>query len=90
MITRGPRYSGEVFEQRGDEIYARDILPNLKPDDDGKYVAIDIETGLYVIDEKSLAATDRRYEMRPEAQPWVVCVGRDYVDRIPRDFYSER
>ncbi len=41
MIPRGPRYSGEVFEQRGDEIYARDVLPNLTADDDGKFVAID-------------------------------------------------
>jgi hypothetical protein len=34
-LSMRPRYSEEEFARRGDEIYDRDILPKLKPDDKG-------------------------------------------------------
>ena len=43
-----PRYSKEEFARRGDEIYERDIRPYLGPDDEGKFVVIDTETGIAV------------------------------------------
>ena len=44
------RYSKEEFARRGDEIYDREIGPHVGPDDEGKFVVIDIETGAYEID----------------------------------------
>jgi hypothetical protein len=38
------RYNKEEFARRGDAIYEQDVRPQLKPSDDGKFAAIDIET----------------------------------------------
>lgn len=77
-----PRYSKEEFARRGDEIYDRDILPKLKPEDDGKIVAIDIETGNYEIDRDVLTASDRLAARHSDAQIWLRRVGSTYVYRF--------
>jgi hypothetical protein len=75
MATPGPRYSNEEYARRGDAIYERDIKPKLKPEDHGKYVAIDIETGEYEIDADDDTVGDGILERRPDAQLWIVRVG---------------
>jgi hypothetical protein len=70
-----PRYSKEEFAQRGNKIYEHDIQPCLTADDKGKFVVIDIETGLYEIDTDEIAASDRLLVRRPEAQMWLTRVG---------------
>jgi hypothetical protein len=57
MSDLQPRYSKDEFAQRGDDIYERGIHPQLDADDDGKFVAIDIETRPYEIDPDELAAS---------------------------------
>jgi hypothetical protein len=79
MVELQPRYSKEEFARRGDEIYERDIRSRLKPEDKGKFVLIDIETGAYEIDPDELAASDRLLARYPEAQIWMVRVGYRYV-----------
>jgi hypothetical protein len=59
MAATKRRYSKEEFARRGDAIYEKDILPHLKPDDEGKFVAIDIESGAYEMDRDELAACDK-------------------------------
>jgi hypothetical protein len=80
--TLAPRYSKEEFARRGDEIYDRDILPYMKPEDDGKAVAIDIETGDYEIDKDELAACHRLRARHPDAQVWMLRVGSRYLYRF--------
>jgi hypothetical protein len=75
MSTRGPRYSKEEFARRGNGIYERDIRPHLKPEDEDKYVAIDIETGDHEIDPDDLTATERLIARNHDSQIWVVRVG---------------
>ena len=75
MVVRGPRYSMEEFARRGDEIYNRDIQPRLKPEDKGKFVDIDIETGQWEMDFDDYAVVGRLYERIPTAQPWLLRVG---------------
>ena len=77
-----PRYSKEEFARRGNEIYDRDILPKLRPEDEGKIVGIDIETGDYVITKDVLAASDHLLARRPEAQVWLRRVGSPYLYRF--------
>ncbi len=52
------RSTSEVkeFARRGEEIYERDVLPRLLPEDDWKVVAIEIETGDYEIGKDEIAA----------------------------------
>jgi hypothetical protein len=75
MATRGPRYSREEFSRRGQEIYDRVIRPSLRPDDEDKFVAIDIESESYEIDPNDYAAVDRLLKRLPDAQIWLMRVG---------------
>jgi hypothetical protein len=79
MTVRQPRYSMEEFARRGDEIYERDIRPQVEPAHEGEIVAIDIETGDWEIDPDEVAASDRLEARRPDAQIWIVRVGSRYV-----------
>jgi hypothetical protein len=89
MAIRGPRYSKEEFAERGDAIYDRVIRPQLSAEDDGKFVAIDIETGDFEIDPDDYTAVERLYASRPDAQPWLRRVGYraaySHGGRLPRD-----
>jgi len=72
----------EEFGRRGDEIYERDIVPLLGPEDQGKIAAIDVETGDYEIAGEELAAADRLLTRRPEAQIWLRRIGSRYLYRF--------
>jgi hypothetical protein len=82
MATIKRRYGKEEFARRGDAIYESVIRPNLSPDDAGKFVAIDIDTGEYDMDADELTAGDRLRARLPEAQIWVVRVGSRSVHRF--------
>ena len=82
MASTQPRYSKEEFARHGEEIYKRDIRPRLKAEDNGKFVAIDIETGAYEIEADELAACDRLRARLPDAQIWLVRVGSRFVRRF--------
>jgi len=82
MSAPHPRYSKEEFARRGDSLYEREIRPHLKTEDEGKFVAIDIETGAYEIDTDELAASDRLLASHPNAQMWLRRVGSRYVRRF--------
>lgn len=77
-----PRYTLEEFARRGDAIYREKIEPGLTSKDKGKFVAIDIETGKYAISRDSMAATKKLYASVPDAQPWMVRVGFEFVHRL--------
>ena len=59
MPVRQRRYPKEQFAQRGNAIYERDIRPQVEAGNEGKYVAIDIETGAWEMDASETAAGDR-------------------------------
>ena len=85
-----PRYSKEEFARRGDEIYEREVLPHLRPEDEGKYALIDIETGDYEIDRDEIAASDRLFSRKPDAQIWFRRVGSRYARRFGHAARRER
>jgi hypothetical protein len=76
---RQPRYSKEEFARRGDAIYEAKVRPILKKKDDGKFAAIDIETGEYEIAAKELTACDRLEARLPDAQIWLMRIGSRYL-----------
>jgi len=80
------RHSKEELARRGDVIFERDVRPNLRPTDQGRYVAIDIESGTYELADEELAACDRLWARIPGAQIWMVRVG----SRAVRSFGAGR
>ena len=77
-----PRHSKEEFARRGQEIYKRDIRPHLQPGDDGKFVAIDIETGISESDQDDYTATQRLLARHADAQIWLVRVEQPATYRM--------
>ena len=82
MRTTKPRYSKEEFARRGDVFYENEARPQLKDKDDGKFVAIDIETGQFAIDADELKACHKLRKRIPDAQIWMVRVGYRFVHRF--------
>lgn len=75
MNVRQPRYSKEEFARWGNALYEAHIRPRVEMGNQGKVVAIDIETGAFEVDDTPIVATDRLYERYPNAQPWVLRIG---------------
>ena len=66
----------EDIARLGDEIYERDIKPQVEPEHDGEFVAIDVESGCWALGEEVLDAADRLEAERPEAvNVWLHWVG---------------
>lgn len=82
MESSERRFSKEEFAERGDAIYENDVRPHLSAGDDGKFAAIDIESGAYEIDTDELEACDRLRARVPHAQIWMVRIGSRYVHRF--------
>ena len=82
MTILQPRYSKEEFARRGDEIYERDIRPIVEMGNEGKYVAIDIESGDYEMDADEIAASDRLIARKPDAQIWLIQIGAPTARRF--------
>jgi hypothetical protein len=90
MSTNTLRYSPEEFSVKGTQIYQNQILPNLDRDDDGKTVAIDIETGEFELADTTLAAAAKMFiraasaspSRLPTAQLWFERIGAQSVHRF--------
>lgn len=82
MTIRQPRYSKEEFARRGDEIYESQIRAQVEEGNQGKIVAIDIETGDFEVDKSEIAACDRLEVRHPDAQIWIVRIGSRHVRRF--------
>ena len=82
MLKRLPAYSPQEFSLRSTEIYDRDIRPALRPEDEGKFVAIDIDSGSYEIDRSDFTATERLLARHPHAQIWLARAGQRAAYRI--------
>ena len=61
MTVRQPRYSKEEFARRGQEIYESQVRSQVEQNNQGKIVAIDIETGTFEVDDTPMVAVDRLY-----------------------------
>ena len=82
MSVRQPRYTPADAAQRGDAIYDNTIRPLVEADHQGKYVAIDIETGIWELDEDENVASERLFARVPDAQTYMTRVGYGYIRRF--------
>ena len=61
------KYSRDEVCDRGAAIYAAQIKARVEPQENGKFIVIDIESGDYEIAEDMLAASHRLRERRPDS-----------------------
>lgn len=67
--------SRDDLARLGAEIFDRLVRPALRAEDDGKFVAIDVGTGDYEIDEDDFSAVARLQARRPSADVWLERAG---------------
>ena len=61
------KYSRDEVCERGAAIYAAQIKARVEPQENGKFIVIDIESGDYEIAEDMLDASHRLRERRPDS-----------------------
>ena len=66
MTTR-PKMSYEEQKRRGEAIYEAKIRPLISPDDERKFVLVDVTSGDYEIAERSAEARVKLRKRRPGA-----------------------
>lgn len=72
----------DELAELGREIFDRQVRSALRPEDDGKFVAIDVETGDYEIDEDDYAAVARLRSRKAAADVWLMRAGSPTTYRM--------
>jgi hypothetical protein len=80
MAVRQRRYPKEELADQGQKLYEAGIRQQVEAGNQGKIVAIDIESGDFEVDDNVVPATNRLFERYPNAQPWVIRIGYRAVD----------
>ena len=79
-LLRRPR---EETARLGDEIYERDIRPQVEADHHGEFVSIDVASGGWALSDDLLTAARRLREQCPDAiDVWSVQVGYGVIGSI--------
>ena len=71
-----------VHARLGDEIYDRDVRPQLEPQRNGEIVAIDLDSAAWEVDPDEITAAHRLKSRHPDAQIWAVRVGSRYLTKF--------
>lgn len=79
-----PRPSPEEIARRGAEIFDRLVRPGLGPEADDKFVAVDLHTAEYELDDDDYTAVMRLRARKPAAEIWLGRVGHPAAHRIRR------
>lgn len=82
MAGRQPRYSKEEHARLGTALYDQHVRPQVEAGNQGKIVAIDVETGAFEVAEDTLTASERLLTRYPDAQIWCVRIGHRGVHRF--------
>jgi hypothetical protein len=78
-----------VFAKRGDAIYERQVRAHLKAEDEGKFAAVDIDSGAYEVAADELEACEKLSARLPNAQIWLVRIGSRYLHRLRGRVYAD-
>ncbi len=72
----------EELARRGEDLFTRQVRLTLRPEDDGKFVALDVESGASEVDKDDHAAVARLHARLPGAQVWLVRAGYPATHRL--------
>lgn len=84
MATNDSHRTLEQLAREATVILDRDVAPALRPEDDGKFIAIDVASGDYELDQHDYAAIARLRTRRPNADVWLGRVGQPAAYHIRR------
>lgn len=84
------RYSTQEIVSRGQTLYETRIRETLQGENDGKFLALDIETGEYELDQDELTAVKKAKARRPDAPLYILRVGYPSAHRLGGGFRKAR
>ena len=84
MPATETRRSPEELARLGAEALDRRVRPTLRPEDDGKFVAIDVGSGDFEIGGDDYAAVVGLRTRRPQAEIWLGRIGAPAAYRMGR------
>jgi len=82
MPGRQPHLSKEEHARLGTAIYDQHVRPQVEAGNQGKIVAIDVDTGAFEVANDTLTASERLLTRYPNAQIWCVRIGHRGVHRF--------
>ena len=68
--------------RRGKEIYEREIRTEVEPEQEGRFLVVDVNSGSYALADDELEAFDRAREKTPEGLLYLIRVGRRAAHRV--------
>ena len=75
-------FTPQEVESRGEAIYEKQIRSKVETENKGRFLVIDIETGMYEIDEDDLVATKRLLTRQPHAVIYGLRIGYPTAYRL--------
>ncbi len=75
-------YTMEDVARRGEEFYERSVRAHVEPENTGRFLALDVQSGDYELADEALAASQRLRERRPGAVAYLVRVGYPAAFRL--------
>ena len=75
MPANPPQRTLDEVARLGGDVFDRHVKPALRPEDNGKFVAIDVNVGDYEIDEDDYTAVMRLKSRSPDAEVWLARAG---------------
>ena len=84
ITTMDPTHRLAEEARLGQEAFDLHVKSKLRPEDDGKFVAVDIQSGSYEIDADDYQATGRLLARLPGARIWLLRAGHPTTYRIVR------
>jgi hypothetical protein len=84
MTALNSRRTPEELARLGAEVFDHRVRPTLQPEDENKFVAIDVGTGDFELDDDDYTAVTRLRSRRPQAEIWLGRVGAPAVYRMGR------
>jgi hypothetical protein len=82
MARPQPHYSKEEHARRGTALYEQHVRPQVEAGNQGKIVALDVDSGAFEVAEDTLTAAQRLLARHPNAQIWCVRIGHSAVHRF--------
>ena len=72
----------EHVAKEGQRIFDRLAATGLRTEDDGKFIAIDVNSAAFEVDADDFTATERLLRRYPNARMWLGRVGRNAAYRL--------
>jgi hypothetical protein len=82
MTAVEPTQDPDALARRVAEVFDRRVKSVLRPEDDGKYIALDLSSGEYEVDADDYAAVARLRLRCPQADIWIERAGQPTAYKI--------